>query len=163
MIINSQDLIVQLERLKNKEIVHIQPPLEPYVYINSQARMIDENNVLTKFVTVKNDHNAETIYFRMNRIFNGVDLYTKECVIKYIGIKGLTFCNIIKINESYVEKDTIEFAWKLTNEITYQERKVPFQVMFYSTAENKSGEKKFDYIFNTSVSSLNISHGIDVL
>jgi hypothetical protein len=40
------------------------------------------------FLSVERDHNAETIYFLVNRYYGYKDLATTSCVIEYINAAG---------------------------------------------------------------------------
>jgi hypothetical protein len=37
-----------------------------------------------KFLSVKKDHKSETVYFRVDRFFDYVDLSTTVCLVQYI-------------------------------------------------------------------------------
>jgi hypothetical protein len=64
---NRQDTIIQL------------PPDEPIYEIDLNTRSISAPKILS----VEYDHNAETIYFSVDRFYDNVDLSTMFCVVEY--------------------------------------------------------------------------------
>lgn len=137
----------------------INPSTEPYVYIDTNRRIIDANNQLKQFVTVVGDINAETIYFAIDRYFDNVDLFEKQCMIKYRSKYG----DIVSVEPSdyYVEKvglaERIIFGWTLTDKITSIPRNVDFQIAFFSYKEDGY---TFDYMLNTIPNVLTVKQGL---
>ena len=143
---------------ENTEYI-INPSTEHYIYIDSNRRIIDINNQLEQFVTVAGDNNAETIYFAIDRYFDNVDLFKKQCMIKYKNKYGEI--SYIEPSDYYVEEvDGVEkfvLGWTLTYEITATPRTVDFQIAFFSYKEDGW---TFDYMLNTIPNVLTVQTGL---
>jgi hypothetical protein len=57
---------------------------------------------------VKQDHNAETIYFKADRYFDGVDLSTTTCVVQYLNASTDTKKNGYIYLVPYIDTTTFE-------------------------------------------------------
>lgn len=134
---------------------------EPLIYIDANTREIDIKGTLKDFVTVTDDHNAETIFFVIDRYFDNVDLYDKVCEIKYMNAIGeLDFDTAVNI-ETFLEDGTekLKFGWKISNKATKYYGAIKFQIMFYSLSYNED-DITYSYVFNTKVTSIKIEEGL---
>ena len=52
--------------------------------INLEERLINS----PKFLSIEHDHQSETIYFKVDRFHDYMDLSTTTCIIQYINAKG---------------------------------------------------------------------------
>ena len=137
----------------------INPSTEPYIYIDSNRRIIDTNNQLKQFVTVEGDVNAETIYFAIDRYFDDVDLFEKQCMIKYKSKYGEIVSS--EPSDYYIEEvdgvEKVVLGWTLTYKITAIPRIVDFQIAFFSYKEDGW---TFDYVLNTIPNVLTVRAGL---
>lgn len=160
MITDYNDFLSQLKEIENgtSETMSINPSNEPRVYIDADKRIVDSNNVLSNFVTVVLDHNAETIYFEMDRYFDDADLSTKNCIIKFQNIKAeLDFdAAVDRYMDTVDGKEKIVFGWQISSKATKYSGDLVFQIMFYSLNDNDN----FDYVLSTKTATLPIQNGI---
>lgn len=135
---------------------------EPFIYIDSDTREVDTNNSLSQFITVSEDHNAETIYFVIDRYFDNVDLYDKNCVIKYVNAVGqIDFEPAVDIDSIMIDGvEKIKFGWTISNKASRYAGKLIFQIMFYSI-NGTANKGTYDYVFNTKISNIVIEEGLN--
>lgn len=158
MITFSEEYLRRLADIQNeynlKELVML-PEDEPRFIIDLDTRKIilpDE----FKFLAVENDHNAETIYFEIDRYYDKQDLSQKTCIVQYKNtsdtkaIEG--FYPVTKLDVDTVP-GKILFGWTIENKVTVLPGSVDFSIRFYSI--NDSGRLPvFTYNINTLTGSL---------
>lgn len=64
-----------------------------------------------KFISVSEDHYAETLYFRMPRYYDGVDLLQMVLVVEYVNAKGESYIAPIIVKDIASEPGNIIFGW----------------------------------------------------
>ena len=69
---------------KTPLIAHLLPKENQIHEVDLNTRTIN----VPQFLSVRYDHNAEVIYFKCPRYFEGVDLADTVCVIQYINADG---------------------------------------------------------------------------
>lgn len=158
---NRQDKIIQL------------PADEPIYAVDLDTRKIEA----PKFLSVEYDHNAETIYFEVDRFFDNIDLSTMFCVIQYQN------ANPDKARGGYIypvpyfdittkaEENKMLFQWAIEGPATAYSGKVTFSIKFYKissiiidSADGTSTELKvYDYVLNTQPSTSEVLHGLDIM
>jgi hypothetical protein len=123
----------------------------------------------------KNDHYAETIYFKMDRYFDNMDLTTTVGLVQYVnknakhddGTKDeghiwpipfydATTCVQLDPND----KDKIIFPWSIDGFVTKATGPVEFAFKFYLLDE--SG-KNYIYNLNTSSATSKVIDGMNVI
>lgn len=162
MITNSDEFNLRLNEIQNGNTTNrmINPSTEPIVFIDSNGRLIDENNVLDQFVTIENDTNAETIYFAIDRYFDNVDLSTKNILIKYQNsFNELYFDDAVDIHIEIINNsEKVVFGWKITHQATVVSGILKIQIMIYSYNDDNY---TFDYVFNTQIKEKTIYEGLN--
>lgn len=146
---------------------------EPIYAIDLNHRSIDA----PQFLSVEYDHNAETIYFSVDRFFDNVDLSTMFCVVQYQN------ANPDKSKNGYIypvpyfdittkaSENKMLFQWAIEGPATAYSGKVTFSIKFYKissvTIDNIDGTsnnlKVYDYVLNTQPSTSEVLHGFDIL
>ena len=95
--ITSKAYLDRLKELENLsyEYRDVDPHQEPIFNVNLNKRLIKVPDSFSKFLAVKGDHKAETIWFAVDRYFDGKDLsadewdvYIDENSIRYINRSG---------------------------------------------------------------------------
>ena len=138
------------------------PSDEPRFIIDSDSRKITIPDEFT-FLAVKNDANAETIYFEIDRYFDAEDLSKHTIVVQYadtseiqsnspIGVDVITDIDITSVPGKII------FGWTISHEVTFKSAEVAFAVRFYSIGDNN----KFSYSFNTLSKALPVLNTLDV-
>lgn len=102
---------------------------EDLVTIDTNTRKIimpKNNNVYA----VKNDHAAETIYFIVDRYFDGMDLATAAIIVQSELNKNANISAVTKIDiDTY--PGYIVFGWPISKLITAQSGSLKFAIRFY--------------------------------
>ena len=138
------------------------PSDEPRFIIDSNSREITIPDEFT-FLGVKNDANAETIYFEIDRYFDAEDLSKHTIVVQYadtsnvqsnspIGVDVITDIDITSVPGKII------FGWTISHEVTFKSAEIAFSVRFYSIGDNN----KFSYSFNTLSKALPVLNTLDV-
>lgn len=125
-----------------------------------QAFSFSSSNQQESYVGVAGDHCAETIYFEIDRYFEGNDFAQCSCVIQYTNPKQKT--DYFTVNpDTYIysnDKDTLIFPWVVGGTATQEPGTLAFSVRFYKLNNDKS---KFTYNWSTRINWLRIYSGID--
>lgn len=137
------------------------PSDEPRFIIDANSRIINIP-IEFQFLGVKNDHNAETIYFEIDRYFDDEDLSQHTCVVQFAnknnskdgGIYPVTAMDITSVDGKII------FGWEIKSDATSLVGDIYFSVRFYSI---NSTDYVFTYNFNTltAKSSILDTHNVD--
>ena len=118
-----------------KELVML-PSDEPRFIIDANERTISIPDGFT-FLGVLNDHNAETVYFEIDRYYDQTDLSKKTCIVQYESRanKHGGFYPVTKLDITTVPGKII-FGWEVQNDATSCPGDLEFSVRFYSTKQD---------------------------
>lgn len=123
------------------------------------------------------DHNAETIYFVVDRFFDNVDLSTMTCVVQYENANpdkkkaGFYYAvPFFDISGPSVPENQMIFQWAIDGAATAYPGKLTFAIQFYRTsvielddANNKPVKYyRYDYMLNTLPATTIVKHGMDM-
>lgn len=176
MITPSQDYLDLLYRIQdpNRQDKIIQlPENEPIYNIDLNKRSIEA----PQYLSVEYDHNAETIYFCVDRFFDNVDLATMFCVVQYQNANpnkaqgGYIYAVPYFDITTMAKENKMLFQWAIEGPATAFSGTVTFSIKFYrissiviDNVDGSSMEKKvYDYVLNTQPSKSTVLHGFDVL
>jgi hypothetical protein len=150
------DLLYRIQDENAPSIAVLLPSTETIYDIDLNTRTI----AAPEFLSVEKDHRAETIFFKVNRYFDHVDLTTTTCIIKYINAKGEGRIFAVP----YYDVDTLSdenkmiIPWVIDGDVTKASGDVQYSIEFYRL--NSSG-RKFEYSLGTLTSVSKVLHGID--
>lgn len=139
MTTTQEDYMRRLTNIQNMggvSVLSINTKKEPRFVINADTRAITIPAVF-KFLGVKGDHNAETIFFEIDRYFDGHDLTEETCIVQYkmVGSTGVElgegFFPVTQIDITTIPGKII-FGWTIRNTVTAEAATVSFSVRFYS-------------------------------
>ncbi len=167
------DLLYRVQDPNRQDKVIKLPADEPIYEVDLDTRKIGA----PKSLSVEYDHNAETIYFRVDRFYDNVDLSTMFCVVQYQN------ANPDKSRGGYIypvpyfditteaENNKMLFQWAIEGPATAYSGKVTFSIKFYKissvtidSADGHSTELKvYDYVLNTQPSTSEVLHGLDIM
>lgn len=154
------------------EIKHLNTPdfvvdykAEPYFKVNLNTREVivpaDFRNI-----GVKGDHNAETIWFAVDRWFDGVDLYSQVAGIQYElenGDKSMlpfSFAQLVgddgDTDKTEGDRPVIMLGFKITKDLTAIAGRVELTIRFYQV-----GDGQLTYNISTLPFSVWVSDGQD--
>lgn len=167
MITSSEEYMKRLDDIQNQtgnpELVML-PGDEPRFIIDANSRIITIPDSFT-FLGVLNDHNAETVYFEIDRYYDQMDLSTQTCIVQFESVSS----SGTKISEGFypvskLDVDTVPnkiiFGWEIQNDATAYAGNVFFSVRFYSTKKGEDGIV-FVYNFNTTAVSLPVKDSLN--
>ena len=158
-----EDKMVEIESLDVPDRI-IDFKTEPYFKVNLNTR---EVTVPADFreLAVYGDHNAETVWFAIDRWFDGVDLTTKVAGIQYeneIGDKALLKFDYKEIinddgdaDKTESDKPVIMLGWKIPYDVTKVLGQLTLSLRFYEVAD---GELKYN--IGTSPFNVWITEGL---
>lgn len=118
-------------------------------------------------MSVEYDHAAETIYFKMGRFYDNMDLSTLTCIIQYINANGdariyaVPFFDI----ETYAETQEMLIPWCIEGDATAFDGPVEYAIRFYKVDAEIDGDGtiksvKYIYNMNTLISKSKVLHGM---
>lgn len=147
----------------NRQVIAIQLPKDEKIYnIDLNSRVIET----PEFLSVQQDHNAETVYFKVDRYFDNTDLARPDIniIIQYENnnpdpkkrgyIYAPPFIDITTLED----EGKILFPWVIEGPATAYAGKVTFSIRFY-----KLNSKSFyEYNLNTLPSTSSVKHGMNI-
>lgn len=149
----------KLEEIQNgtttQDTIFNQTPDEDKFIINADTREISVPSSFSN-IGVIYDHNAETIFFKIPRYFDNVDLNDQTCIIQYINAGKEEDIYTVTQKDLSNEGEII-FGWKITNSVTKYFGSVSFAVRFYSITNGV-----FNYNLNTKIAQFNVLNGLNI-
>lgn len=159
---STNTLLEQLQDIQTKNPPSLaRLPAGEIVYdIDLNSREINS----PKFLSVKKDHKSETVYFRVDRFFDYVDLSTTVCLVQYITPKTkksrfyvVPFYDIA----SQREKSKMVFPWCIDGAATSEVGEVEYSFRFYRIAEIDN-KPQIVYDLNTQPAKSKILYTLDI-
>ena len=157
MVTNSQDYEELLWEIQNNSAISrakLLPKDEKIFNIDLNERTIE----VPEFLSVAQDHQSETIYFKFDRFFGNVDLTTKVCIIQYKNANGDEYIYPVPYYDTEtlsVNRDKVLIPWCIQGAATAYAGTISFSVRFFSLDANKH----ITYDLNTIVASGKILEG----
>lgn len=148
---------------QNRQTLAITLPKDEQIYnIDLNARTVEA----PKFLSVEYDHNAETIYFKVDRYYDNMDLARDDIyiVIQYENAnpdskkKGYIYAPPFIDIETLKEENKILFPWVIEGPATAYSGAVTFSIKFYRL--NRFGE--YELNLNTLTSKSQVLHGMNI-
>ena len=133
------------------------PQNEPIYKIDLNSRKIEA----PEFISVSEDHNAEVLWFSVDRFYDCYDLYKCTCWIQYINANKEKFYYAAPLfvrGEEY-GSDTILIPWVVSKEAAAKEGAVEFAFQFFTLSEDKM---RFNYILNTNPAKSKVLQGLRI-
>lgn len=163
MITAREDYLELLYRIQDpnrqNQIIRL-PKDEPIYNIDLNQRTIET----PKFLSVEYDHNAETIYFAVDRFYDNVDLSTVFCVVQYENAnpdktkRGYIYAVPYFDITTLAKENKILFQWVIEGPATAYSGKVTFSIKFYKI----SSDKIYEYVLNTQPTTSQVLHGMNI-
>lgn len=96
-----------------------------------------------EFLAVKSDHEAEIVFFEMDRYYDGVDLSTTSCIVQYKTIdknsgKEIYSAHVIPFYDVYSKADQFKIIipWDITNNVSQTASTITFSFRFFKVDDN---------------------------
>ena len=130
--------------LTDKDIYYRIPADEPVYKIDLDSREVET----PEFLSVLEDHNAEVVWFKVDRFFDDVDLFGSTCWIQYVNAANEEYFYyapiLVGVQEFGSEK--ILIPWAIGQDVTKENGVVQFSFQFFKLSEDKL---RFLYVLNT--------------
>ena len=141
--------------LTDEAIYYRIPSDEPVYEIDLNSRNIQA----PEFLSVLEDHNAEVIWFKVDRFFDDVDLYGATCWIQYKNAVGedyvaVTIPKVIKESNH----DMLYLPWPICSPATKASGNVTFSFQFFKLGE----DKKVHFSLHTKPATSKVLYGLHV-
>ena len=117
MITSQNEYEQNLFRIQDKNppsIAVLVPSSEQIFEIDLNKRSVET----PEFLSVQTDHTAETIYFKVNRYYDHVDLSNTICIIQYINAEGDGFVYPVPYFDITTFPNKILFPWVIGGNAT---------------------------------------------
>jgi hypothetical protein len=132
---------------------------EPALEIDANKRTITiPANFKTSGLSVEGDQLAETLFFRVARFFDAMDLSTCDIAVQWILPNKEEYMTSIYMIDIESDPGNLIFAWPLTAEITKVPGTVELAVRFYKL----SGDNTIAYSLNTLPVKANIGKALEI-
>lgn len=174
MITSAYEYLSHLQEIQNinlrKERLNI-PEEEPVYEIDLNARTIETPT----FLSVETDHTAETVFFKVDRYFDTLDLAESTCIIQYINAKGKSYIYAVPVydTQTLAAEGKMLIPWVIQGPATVSAGTIKYAIRFYHINKEpitiQSGDESiptgeynyyFDYIINTIPSTSRILSGL---
>lgn len=109
-------------------------------------------------VSVVGDEIAETVFFRIARFFDAMDLETCDIFVQWSDIDGNEFATPINLIDIESDPGYIIFAWPISSAMTKQAGNIKFNVRFLKQ-DDASG--LIVYSFSTLTTEVKINNGLN--
>lgn len=173
MITTAEEYYSQLATIQQSngipEIAVLMPKEEQIFEIDLNSRTIQS----PEFLSVTTDHTAETIYFKVNRYFDNIDLSTMVAVVQYIIPDELTgmpkdegYLYVVPFYDvqtyggaEYANNPYIVFPWCISGSATKNAGTIKYSIRFFKIDDSGS---YFLYNLNTLPTTSQILYGMDI-
>lgn len=141
----------------------ILPIQEDYFEIDANTRTITVPEVFRKNgLGVMGDNTAETIYFKINRYFDAMDLNTTDIYIQWENSNGDKGISKEWVRDIDTFDDFMVFGWVLGNNITKFSGTIKFSIRFIKPKQGQTPDEKIvTYSFSTLTAQALINPALD--
>lgn len=177
-VVTAQEYFSNLFRIQDENppsLALLLPSSERTYHIDLNTRSLTK---IPEFLSVERDHEAEVLYFTVNRFYDYMDLAETVCLIKYINADNeshyyaVPFYDIHTPNqnreieaddngESVMDKEAelMMFPWVINGSVVKKAGPVKFSFNFYKMDED--GEGKIVYSLNTLPMRSKVLYGME--
>lgn len=152
------DKLVQIQD-QNPPSIALLPSAEKVYNVDMATRSIEA----PKFLSVEKDHKSETIYFRINRYNDYMDLSTTVGVVQYENVDGESYIYPIPFYDIMTEHtdDKMLFPWCIDGAATKKAGTIKYAIRFYRVGEVE-GKNVLVYNLNTLPATGKVLYGMEV-
>lgn len=169
MITTPEEYFAKLYQIQDNNLptIALLLPSDETIYnVDLNSRMIEA----PEFLSTETDHFAETIYFKVDRYFDNMDLTKTVCIIQYENDSAVNadgdpaggFAYLVPFYDitHFEEENKILIPWAIGGPATAAAGNVTFAIRFYKfNAEGTS----LTYNLNTLPATSKILHGMNVI
>lgn len=146
------------------------PEKEPIYNIDLNTRIVES----PEFLSVAKEHTAETIYFKVDRYYEHIDLSNTICIIEYINAADEKYLYVVPFYDvtTIIERDSeldfarkkIVFPWSISSSVTKKAGIVKYAIKFYHIDRERSNEihdYAYDFVLNTLPAESKVLYSLD--
>ncbi len=155
MISNSQeyqDFLMEVANTAPSVMKMRIPTHEPIYNIDLNTRKVEA----PPFIGVEQDHNAEYIFFEVDRFYDNIDLSNSIGVILFKNAKDEEFCQLISYYDIYSVQNKIIFPWVIQASAALYSGIVSFSIKFFKIDPTT---KELIYELNTQIAKTKVLIG----
>lgn len=161
-------MAVNTEQQYLSQLYQIQSHNPPSIALLTSADVVYDIDLTTRsinspqFLSVEQDHQSETIYFRVDRYNDYMDLSNTICIIQYLDAQGGSHIYPVPFYDIMTEhnEDKMIFPWCIDGAATQYTGTVEYSIKFYRIEEIE-GKPVYAYILNTVPAKSKVLHGMD--
>lgn len=169
MITTPEEFLKKLYLVNNKNVPTIallMPSTETIYNIDLNKRTIEA----PEFLSVETDHFSETVYFKVDRYYDNMDLTNTVCIIQYEnknakkedGTPAGGYAYLVPFYDiqHFKDEDKILIPWAIGGPATAAAGDVDFAIRFYQVSADG---QQIIYSLNTLPSHSKVLHGMNVV
>lgn len=159
MVTYSQQYEDKLWEIQNMNILRravLVPHKEKILNIDLEKRTVE----VPTYLSVSQDHQAETIYFKFDRFYDMIDLTTMVCVIQYKNAKGEEYVYPVPFydTQKFLNEGKVLIPWCIQGAATKYAGTIEFSIRFFRLDPS---DKHIIYDLNTLPAKGKILQGQD--
>ena len=141
----------------NRPTIAILPSSEKIYNIDLKTRQIET----PEYLSIEHDHKSETIYFKINRFFDYMDLSQTVCIVQYITADNKARIYVVPFYDitTYAHEDKMLIPWCIDGGATAVAGTVQYSIRFYKVDDVG---QQFIYNLNTQPTSSKVLYGMEV-
>ena len=159
MIISTEEYYKYLAYIQsnNRPTIAILPSSEKVYNIDLKTRQIET----PEYLSVEHDHKSETVYFKVDRFFDYMDLSQTVCIVQYVTADNKARIYAVPFYDvtSYADEEKMLIPWCIDGGATAVAGTVQYSIRFYKVDEV---EQQFIYNLNTRPTKSKVLYGMDV-
>lgn len=116
------------------------------------------------YLSVRRDHKAEVIYFKLDRYFDYMDLSNTVCIIQYlIPDENIPRIYIVPFfdTSTYFKDNKILIPWVVGGAVTSKAGKVEYSIRFYKIQRENDNDIKLIYNLSTLPTTSEILYSLE--
>lgn len=116
------------------------------------------------YLSVRRDHKAEVIYFKLDRYFDYMDLSNTVCIIQYlIPDENIPRIYIVPFfdTSTYFKDNKILIPWVVGGSVTSKAGKVEYSIRFYKIQRENDNDIKLVYNLSTLPTTSEILYSLE--
>lgn len=160
--VSEQEYLAQLHQIQsqNPPSIAILSNASTICNVDLEIRKIDP----LKYLSVMRDHKSETVYFKVDRYFDYMDLSNTICVVQYITSDGKPHIYPVPFYDVMTNREDGKMLvpWCIDGAATFTSGKVQYSLRFYLVEKGEDGIYRLSYNLNTQPQTSQVLYGMEV-
>ena len=166
-----KNLLYELSKGQNgsstPDAVEINVPSNARFYqVDLATRTIDA----PKYLSVQQEHRAETVYFLVDRYYDNVDLSQTTCIVNFINADNQAYIYYVPFCDVYLFDGKMILPWNISGAATAKPGKVQYSLTFYrmenivnpSDLDITENLGKLTYKLSTQMAQSEVMYGLNL-